>query len=223
MSINKLNTMNQYDRVTVQVTALKVKDPVTVKNKQKQEVVVGDDSGTTTFTLWENNIGKLVENKSYQLNRVQVHHFLGKYELSFPFYGASIEEINDLDHVSTFYSSDETLTTVESVTVVGVSKIELSFSCISCKKLLISQPSEVIIECQNCETKQKLRNPKTSAKLFVLDCNEQQYSLRAHSDALLQISECSTTSHINTNNLLDSPPFDVTFNEYHVITNVSRK
>ena len=57
LSINKLDTKKQYDRVTVRITARKVKDVVTVKNKQKQEVIVGDDSGTTIFILWENNIG----------------------------------------------------------------------------------------------------------------------------------------------------------------------
>ena len=38
LSINKLNTMNQYDRVTVQVTALKVKDPVTVKTNRNKKL-----------------------------------------------------------------------------------------------------------------------------------------------------------------------------------------
>ena len=222
LSINELITKKQYDRVTVRITALKVKDVVTVKNKQKQEVIVGDDSGTTTFTLWESNIGKMVENKSYQLNRVQVHQFLGKYELNFPLFGASIEEIDDLPDVSPFEPSTETLTTIEHVSIVGVSKLELSFSCISCKNLLVSQPSE-LVECQHCETKQKLRNPKISTKLFIVDGNEQQYSLRAHNDSLLQITGHTETNLINIDDLFSSPPFDVTFDQYHVITNISRK
>ena len=45
VSIDQLNTYEQYDRVTACITALKVKTPVAVKNnKQKLEVIIGDDT-----------------------------------------------------------------------------------------------------------------------------------------------------------------------------------
>ena len=80
--IAELSTLGEYDRAILQVTAQKVKDPVTVSNgKQKQDIIVADSTGHTTLTLWEEDIGMIVENKSCQLNRVQIHHYLGKTEL----------------------------------------------------------------------------------------------------------------------------------------------
>ena len=90
VTIAELSTLGEYDRATLQVTAQKVKDPVTVSNgKQKQDIIVADSTGHTTLTLWEEDIGMIVENKSCQLNRVQIHHYLGKTELNFPRFGAS--------------------------------------------------------------------------------------------------------------------------------------
>ena len=48
----------------------------------------------------------LKENKSYQLNGVQIHQYRGKNELTFPLFGASIEELNDLVDVSTLVEND---------------------------------------------------------------------------------------------------------------------
>ena len=58
LSINQLNTVGEYDRATLRLTALKVKEPMRVSSgKQKQEVLVADDTGNTTLTLWEQDIG----------------------------------------------------------------------------------------------------------------------------------------------------------------------
>ena len=88
LPISHIGTLDEYDRVTVRAAVLKVKDPQSVsKGKMKQDIIVADESGTIPLTLWEEDIGKLVQYTSYQLNRVQVHKFLGKYELTFPLLG----------------------------------------------------------------------------------------------------------------------------------------
>ena len=121
VTIAELSTLGEYDRATLQVTAQKVKDPVTVSNgKQKQDIIVADSTGHTTLTLWEEDIGMIVENKSYQLNRVQIHHYL---ELNFPRFGASAEEIDDLLEVSMLHNNDDT-TDLHSVTIIAVTKLE---------------------------------------------------------------------------------------------------
>lgn len=102
-----MNTLEQYDRATLHITALKVKEPTRVSNgKRKQEIIMADSTGNITLTLWEQNIVILKENKSYQLNGVQIHQYRGKNELTFPLFGASIEELNDLVDVSTLVEND---------------------------------------------------------------------------------------------------------------------
>ena len=67
-----------------------------------------DATGSTILTLWETDINSLELSKSYQLNRLMVHVYLSKYQLSYPKSGASIEPINDVEEVDvTPFSSDE--------------------------------------------------------------------------------------------------------------------
>ena len=104
--------------------------PTTVSTgKQKQDVIIGDDTGTTTLTLWEQNIGILTENTSYQLSRVQVHSYLGRSELTFPVFGAAIEERDMLENVLTY--TDDQVYSLQSVSIMGVSAFETTFNCIN--------------------------------------------------------------------------------------------
>ena len=82
----------------------------------------------------------IVENKSYQLNHVQIHHYLGKTELNFPRFGASAEEIDDLLEVSMLDNNDDT-TDLHSVTIIAVTKLETTFNC---RKNLPCDPNNTI-------------------------------------------------------------------------------
>ena len=175
---------------------IKVKDPQSVgKGKTKQEVIVADDTGSICLTLWGDDIGKLTEAKSYQLNRVQVHKFLGKYELTFPRFGdIHLDEItgSDVQHVT-------------AATIVGVGQIEATLSCINCKKTILSNSlhMRVIIECNFCATKQKIRTTKSTAKLYVEDSTGNLFTLRAYQDILVDIAK---SVEITADKLLQSEP-----------------
>ena len=184
VTITELSTLGEYDRATLQVTARKVKDRVTVSNgEQKQEIIVADSTSHTMLTLWEEDIGMIAENKSYQLNRVQIHHYLGKTEQNFPRFGASAEEIDDLLKVSMVDSNDDT-TDLYSVNIIASHKtpdnihLETTFICINCRKSLPCDPKSTITHCQQCGTKQKPPNNKTSAKLFIEGSSGEQYTLK---------------------------------------------
>ena len=197
-----------------------MKDPQSVsKGKTKQEIIVADESGTIPLTLWEEDIGKLVQYTSYQLNWVQVHKFLGKYELTFPRFGASFHEIEDLQDVCQYTESDNDLDHVTSATIVGVGQLESTVSCISCKKIMSVTKESDIIECNSCDTKQRARNVKTTAKLYVEDGGQNSFSLRAYQDMLTEIAQ---TPDVTSDNLLQSEPFDLIFNKYHIITSITR-
>ena len=83
----------------------------------------------------------IIELKSYQLNRIQVHHYLGKPEVTFPLFGATAEEIDDvLDTVPTVPDRDDEDTDLVSVTVIGVTQLDIAFLCVSCKCILPYNP-----------------------------------------------------------------------------------
>ena len=91
-----LNELNNY-RVTLKALVREVGEPKTVSGGEiKQEALLCDSTGSATITLWEGDVGMLILGKSYQLNRVIVRCFLGKYHLSMSPSGATAEEIDDL-------------------------------------------------------------------------------------------------------------------------------
>ena len=205
--------MGHYDRVTLQVTAIKVKDPVTVSSsKQKHEIIITDSTGCTTLTLWEEDVGMIIETKSYQVNRIQVHKYLGKPELTFPRFGASAEEIEDLLEVCS-YNGNSGSTAANSVTVIGVSNLETSYNCINCKKSIPSTSETRIAECKHCLTTQRVKTYKLSAKLFVEDDSGEQYTLKVHHDVLSNIVPDDDV--ITPELLLQAPPINVTFDDYN--------
>ena len=153
----------------------------------------------------------IVENKSCQLNRIQIHHYLGKTELNFPPFGASAEEIDDLLEVSMLHNNDDT-TDLHSVTIIAVTKLETTFTCINCRKNLPCDPNNTITHCQQWGTKQKTRNNKTSAKLFIEDSGGEQYTLKAHNEMLVNV--VPSCDNITQKLLLDAPSFNITFDKF---------
>lgn len=150
------------------------------------------------------------------LSRVHIHRYLGKSELTFPSFGATIDEIEDLQQVSA-YEEDE-VSNIQSTSIIGVNILETTYICVNCKKPL--SPTSTIAHCDHCATNQKLRNPKVSAKLFVEDQTGRQFTLRAHTQFLCDITRGSP---ITVEELLNATPFNVAYNKYHVVTNISRE
>ncbi len=59
IELDGISHMDLFQRVTVNVTVLDVKEVETVGDKHEQDVIVGDSSGTAKVTLWEENVDKL--------------------------------------------------------------------------------------------------------------------------------------------------------------------
>ena len=124
LTVDKLDTLDVYDRVTLCVTVLQVKDPVQVSTgKTKQEVIIGDKTGNVTLTLWEHDINTLQENCSYQLSRVQVHEFSGRRELSLPSFGATINPIEDLQDICRVHSEEDNTKPLVNAFIVAVNQL----------------------------------------------------------------------------------------------------
>ena len=76
IALDQLESKNTFEKVTVTIKAIHLEEPVKVAGGlQKQDVTIADSHGAAKLTLWEADIGKISENKSYQLSNVIVHTY----------------------------------------------------------------------------------------------------------------------------------------------------
>ena len=134
--LSDLPSKQEYDRVTVKVKVIDVRDPEKVgKDKTKQDVSISDATGVATLTIWEDDINKLEPEESYQMNRLCVRSYRGKRQLSLPKNGATITKIEDIGDVQDDSCDlDPVDTTIESVKVIGVQLLDTIYTCMYCKK-----------------------------------------------------------------------------------------
>lgn len=95
VNLDQLSKLKQCDKATVRVTVSKVNEPQTVSTGKIKQLIVADATGRTTLTLWETEVNMLTVGKSYQPNIMEMHPYLGKYQLTLPQSGASIDEISN--------------------------------------------------------------------------------------------------------------------------------
>ena len=72
---------------------------------------------------------------------------------------------------------------ITAATIIGVSQLETTLYCISCKSSIPSVTHNSIIKC-NSSTKQRARNLKTTAKIYVECHNGRLTSLHANQEIL---------------------------------------
>lgn len=220
VKLNQLDTLQEYDLVTVKVTVLKVHNPQTVgTGKTKQDVLIADDTAKSSITLWESHVNSLKEHKSYQLNKMVVRSYLGKYHLSRPQTGSSVEDVTDIEDIVQDSDTDDEEQLI-ATSVLAVQQLEKLYTCINCKRNVQPHTKPSLGVCSSCNTVQKLSTPKLTAKLFLLDEEQQRTTLRAYSDMLKLIAG---TDDVTCEDLLLAPKFDVKYNKFHIITSISRQ
>jgi hypothetical protein len=85
----------------MEVKIIEVSSPQVVNGgKRKQEVVLSDETGTATLTLWETDIDKVELSKSYTLTKLVVRIFRDSHFMSLPITGGTITDIKDISDVS---------------------------------------------------------------------------------------------------------------------------
>ena len=229
VNLADLPNFEDYDRVTVNITVIKVKEPVTVGSGKicKQECTVADATGKAQLVLWKENINSLVENKSYTLRRFQVHKYGGNLQLQLPRAGSEVVELeNPIPDIPQFSSDEDdpntSLLSATNLKVIGVHSLDVVHSCLGCKSGIESCTSTMTI-CKNCNMAQLLIDPKVTAKLLLLTQEGNKITLRAYTDELKQIIGHTTMNEpITMAMLLTAQPFNVSYNAFHVIRSVSR-
>lgn len=156
ITLSKVQNIAQFQRVTVDVKVLSVDTPVEVSGgKTKQDTVVADKTGTSRFTIWQGEIGKLEVGESYRLIGAMVKMYKDRKFLSTAMENSSFEGIPDIGDVCKA-TGKETMTVdvasplrsrVRNVRVMGVLHFETYSGCLKCKAKIVPDENDPELGC----------------------------------------------------------------------------
>ena len=227
ITLDKLQDIDicECKRVSVTVKAVQVKEKTEVKQGlHKQDITVADATGSCCFTLWQEDIGKIDVNKSYDIKNALVKSFNGSISLSSLRSETEITLVDDIDTCSVNFEPDQSVVTVADAEVAGVMNITSYINCISCKNK-VDPVSDKIGVCSNCSISQRLDKctQHSSAKLLIAKGSD-MYELVAFLPIIKLIIQDDTVSFDDTDvttRLLLSDPFIMTFDR-NVIKTIYR-
>lgn len=204
--LNQLAELPNFQTVNVRIKVIKEKEAEVVKNGLvKQEYVIADSSGSSLVVTWEENVGILKEDVSYELSGLMVRTFCGRKYLSIPkekFGVVCIEDIGDV-----CCSSQEQDLKMMNAIIVGIKYFEVYSGCYSCKGK-VRPNSDILGECNRCGATQRLDRCKelASAKLDVEAAGVMKH-LSCFSPVLEEICNGDASKAL----LLSCEPFDLVY------------
>ena len=79
ISLEDIENIASYERVTVTVKVLDVDSQSEVKGgKRKQDIIITDATAVARFTVWEDDINRLNREKSYKLTDILLKEYNSK-------------------------------------------------------------------------------------------------------------------------------------------------
>ena len=76
ITFDKLQSLASFQRVVVEAKVVRVDDSMEVTGgKVKQDILIGDSTGTGRLTVWEEEVGTIVSDDSYILSGMMVREF----------------------------------------------------------------------------------------------------------------------------------------------------
>ena len=228
VKLDEVGGMQEYERVTVVVKAVRVDEPMEVSGgRRKQDVMVSDGEKTMRVTMWEDDIGKLVEGLSYKLAGMMVRSFgpAGKKEtyLSTGKQGSTVDEVEDIGAIEEKEGGDGTVRwQLEDVVVVGVPVLDTYLSCLKCSCKVVAKKEMIGLgRCGKCGMLQRLDRCKSqmSAQLLI-EVDNTVLTLQAFSRTVIAIAQ---TDDVTEAALLKAKPFTLRYSEKNVIQSVMRK
>ena len=225
ITLNQLDTLDEYDKVSFKAKVFQINDPVTVSiGKQKQELTLADTNSTATLMLSESDVGKLEVSNSYYFNKVIVRSFHNNQFLLFPSCGAAIQPIADIGQVKQDLPStdDETIYGVE---VIAVPLMEKYRSCLKCKAKVNPRATDdkILGTCTKCGTMQCLSKCKLQLTAnLLIQSSHSYFNFQALGDFLKVISK-QELDDVTRDALIKAPPFTLTYSTTsHAITSITR-
>lgn len=135
ITLNELQSLSQYDKVSVNVKVLQVLDVEEVghEQKKKRDVYVTDSTATAKVVLGEQHVDSLQEGNSYHLQNFYVKEFKGKKHLSIPKNDFKISPISDLQDTVDDIPKDDEYIKLHDAQVIGVTELDTYRACLTVK------------------------------------------------------------------------------------------
>ena len=97
ITLEQLPDIQNYQHVSVMIKVLRISEKQEVKAElEKQDITISDATGTARLTLWQENIGKLDVDDSYEIKDLIVNSYNGTKYLTSPKSGCTITPLDDI-------------------------------------------------------------------------------------------------------------------------------
>ena len=152
ISLDQLQALNNFQKVTVTVKVLQADNKVEMKpGLFKQDLCISDATAVAQLTLWQDSIDTLVVNKWYTLQGLHVRSFDQKKYLTPPRAGFTVlhkENIGDVKKASAGEEDKNKL--LSDVRVVGA-RLNMYSSCVQCSAKVVADDKDPDVgQCVNC-------------------------------------------------------------------------
>ena len=141
--------------------------------------------------------------------------------MSYPPYGATATEIDDIEDVNDV-PRENPEHSITDASIIAVRDLQEFNTCLTCKgKVLPHENCATIGTCQNCNMVQKISKCAINhmGKFMIEHGATEIISLVAYGELLFTIADAT---NLSTEAFLIAPNFSLTYNDYHVITSVTR-
>ena len=197
-----------------------------LRHCKKQDFILADATNICRGVLWQQQVGVLEEQYSYQLLNVTVRSFNGAKYISL----GEHSEIQHIDNIGN--TADESIfmgsgslkiITADLVTIISNDSYA---SCRNCNAKVTGSNSILVI-CGKCSAKMKMAKcpKKTVARVILEDDKNKEYKVTIFNDILNQILAYAVphASSINLEDqLLSAPVLVYTINSKDTVTSVSQ-
>ena len=220
VTLDQLERLQVYQRISVRIKVDSERDVLELKNGlKKQDLIMGDATGTAKLTVWEKNVTSLKKGGSYKLSGLMVKVYNGLRYLSIPKEDVHIINILDIGSVEE-NEPKNTDVSLEDAVVMGVMHLETFRSCFMCKGK-VQTTSAAIGKCEKCSITVRLSKcvQEIAAKL-VIESQQKTKILSAFSPIVQEICQ---REDVTEEALLKADNFDLLFSPNHVIASINRK
>ena len=200
VTLDELDGLEVFDRATVNVKVVELKEEMQVGGKSKRDIIIADGSGTARVSVWEGHVNTMEENTSYCLKDFMVREFQSTKYLTMAKEGSRIIAIDDIGGVVEQTKEDEELLLIQNVSIVGIPYLDTYKSCLKCKARVEPQ-TPPLRKCSkaDCMMLQRydLCTEHTSAKLMLMyDDEGERKSVQAYAygEVVRQIAGCGDLS-----------------------------